>query len=90
MPPRKGTSPKTKDAQAYRHPDADSPARPEIWAFELPMKPMRFQGVDTVPGDLTCANSVPVLASDHGQIAVTVVDPRGNKLLVVKPLEEGK
>ena len=32
MPPRKGTSSKPKDAKAYRHPDADSPARPEIGA----------------------------------------------------------
>jgi hypothetical protein len=51
---------------------------------------MRFQGVDTVQGALTCANSVPIPASHRGRIAVTVVDPRGNELLAVKPLEEGK
>jgi len=90
MPPRKGTSSQPKDAQAYRHPDADSPTWPEIRALELSKKPVRFQSVDTVRGDLTCASGVPVLAGDHGQIAVKVIDRRGNELLAVKKLGEAK
>ena len=92
MPPRKGTSSQPKDAQAYRHPDADLPTWPEIHAFELSNKPVRFQSVDTVRGDLTCASGVPVLASDRSQItiALEVIDPRGNEPVVVKQLEEAK
>jgi hypothetical protein len=84
MPPRKGTSPKTKDAQAYRHPDADLPTWQGIGAFELSKKPARFQSVDTVRGGLPCASGVPVLASDRSQIALEVIDPRGNEPVVVK------
>ncbi len=32
--------------------------------------------------------STPFEAGEHGQIAVKVIDDRGNELLVVKPLSE--
>lgn len=32
----------------------------------------------------------PFPAGEHGQVAVKVIDPRGNELLVVKKLEETK
>ena len=34
--------------------------------------------------------STPFQAGDHGQIAVKVVDDRGNELMVVKPLSEAE
>jgi len=36
------------------------------------------------------AQSAPFPAGEHGQIAVKVIDPRGNELLVVKKLERGQ
>ena len=34
--------------------------------------------------------SVPFLAGDEGQVAVKVIDDRGNELIVVKKLEKEK
>ena len=39
---------------------------------------------------LAGTTSAPFPAGEHGQIAVKVIDPRGNELLVVKKLEAGK
>jgi adenine-specific DNA-methyltransferase len=45
---------------------------------------------DAVWDHLAGATSAPFPAGDHGKIAVKVIDPRGNELLVVKKLEETK
>ena len=34
--------------------------------------------------------SAPFVAGEHGQVAVKVIDQRGNELLVVKSLKEAK
>jgi len=60
-------------AQAYQQPDSNLPARPEIGAQAHFKKAM----------------SAPFPAEEHRQIAVTVIDPRENELMVVKKLEEG-
>ncbi len=73
--PRK-SNPAPKNAQSYQHPDSDLALR------------MEFE--DTVWDHLAGTTSAPFPAREHQQIAVEVIDPRGNELLVVKKLEEGK
>lgn len=45
---------------------------------------------DTVCDHLAGTVSAPFEAGDHGQVAVKVIDDRGNELLVVKSLKEAE
>ncbi|MBI4189507.1 MAG: DNA methyltransferase [Betaproteobacteria bacterium] len=52
----------------------------------------RGQGeyTDAVWQHLAGTASVPFEAGEHGQVAVKVIDDRGNELMVVKSLKEAK
>ena len=53
-------------------------------------KSLKVEFEDTVWEHLAGTASAPFAAGEHGQIAVKVIDPRGNELLVVKKLEEAR
>jgi len=63
---------------------------PRTGAWENLKKALRVEFEDTVWDHLAGTTSAPFPAGEHGQIAVKVIDPRGNELLVVKKLEDGK
>jgi adenine-specific DNA-methyltransferase len=63
---------------------------PRTGAWENLKKSLRVEFEDTVWEHLAGATSAPFPAGEHQQIAVKVIDPRGNELLVVKKLEETK
>ncbi|MCX6924930.1 MAG: site-specific DNA-methyltransferase, partial [Verrucomicrobia bacterium] len=63
---------------------------PRTGAWENLKKSLRVEFEDTVWDHLAGTTSAPFPAGEHGQIAVKVIDPRGNELLVVKKLEETK
>jgi adenine-specific DNA-methyltransferase len=63
---------------------------PRTGAWENLKKALRVEFEDTVWDHLAGTTSAPFPAGEHGQIAVKVIDPRGNELLVVKKLEETK
>lgn len=71
------------EAKSYTHPDASSPLRPDVgvqhrFKKKKPPKTYRY--------DLRGTSSAPVEAGEQRQIAVKVIDERGNELLVVKAL----
>ena len=61
---------------------------PRTSAWEGLKRSLRGKFEDSVWAHLSGTVSAPFQAGDHGQIAVKVVDDRGNELLVVKPLSE--
>jgi adenine-specific DNA-methyltransferase len=61
---------------------------PRTGAWENLKKSLRVEFDDTVWDHLAGTTSAPFPAGEHGQIAVKVIDPRGNELLVVKKLKE--
>jgi len=61
---------------------------PRTGAWENLKKSLRVEFEDAVWDHLAGTTSAPFPAGDHGQIAMKVIDPRGNELLVVKKLEE--
>ncbi len=63
---------------------------PRTGAWENLKKSLRVEFEDTVWDHLAGTTSAPFPAGEHSQIAVKVIDPRGNELLVVKKLEETK
>ena len=63
---------------------------PRTGAWENLKRALKVEFEDTVWGHLAGTTSAPFPAGEHGQIAVKVIDPRGNELLVVKKLEEEK
>jgi len=63
---------------------------PRTGAWENLKKALRVEFEDTVWDHLAGTTSAPFPGGEHGQIAVKVIDPRGNELLVVKRLEETK
>jgi adenine-specific DNA-methyltransferase len=63
---------------------------PRTGAWENLKKSLRMEFEDTVWDHLAGTTSAPFPAGEHQQIAVKVIDPRGNELLVVKKLEDGK
>jgi adenine-specific DNA-methyltransferase len=63
---------------------------PRTGAWENLKKSLKVEFEDTVWEHLAGTVSAPFAAGEHGQIAVKVIDPRGNELLVVKKLEEVK
>ncbi len=60
---------------------------PRTGAWENLKRDLRARFDDTVWDHLSGTVSAPFAAGDHGQIAVKVIDPRGNELMVVKTLE---
>jgi adenine-specific DNA-methyltransferase len=63
---------------------------PRTGAWENLKKALRVEFEDTVWAHLAGTTSAPFPAGEHRQIAVKVIDPRGNELLVVKKLEAAK
>jgi adenine-specific DNA-methyltransferase len=61
---------------------------PRTGAWENLKKSLRVEFEETVWDHLAGTTSAPFEAGEHGQIAVKVIDPRGNELLVVMKLEE--
>jgi adenine-specific DNA-methyltransferase len=86
-----------KNAESYQHPDADGMVFrvrqaffPRTGAWENLNKALEVELEDTVWDHLAGTMSAPFPAGGHKQIAVKVIDPPGNELLVVKKLEEVK
>jgi adenine-specific DNA-methyltransferase len=63
---------------------------PRTGAWENLKKALKVEFEDTVWEHLAGTASAPFAAGEHGQIAVKVIDPRGNELLAVKKLEAAK
>jgi adenine-specific DNA-methyltransferase len=63
---------------------------PKTGAWENLKRALRADFADTVWDHLAGTVSAPFPAGEHGQVAVKVIDPRGNELLVVKELEPKK
>ena len=61
---------------------------PRTGAWENLKKALKVEFEDTVWDHLAGTTSAPFPAGEHQQIAVKVIDPRGNELLVVKKLEQ--
>ena len=61
---------------------------PRTSAWEGLKHSLRGEFEDSVWAHLSGTVSAPFQAGEHGQIAVKVVDDRGNELMVVKPLSE--
>jgi len=60
---------------------------PRTGAWKNLKKALKAGFAETVWDHLAGTTSAPFPAGEHGQIAVKVIDPRGNELLVVKKLE---
>ncbi len=63
---------------------------PRTGAWESLKKALKGELEDTVWGHLAGTTSAPFEAGDTGEIAVKVIDDRGNELLVVKRLSEAE
>ena len=63
---------------------------PRTSAWEGLKRSLRGKFEDSVWAHLSGTVSTPFQAGDHGQIAVKVVDDRGNELMVVKSLSEAE
>jgi adenine-specific DNA-methyltransferase len=63
---------------------------PRTGAWDNLKKALRGAYDESVWDHLAGATSAPFEAGEHGQIAVKVIDDRGNELLVVKDLKEAK
>ena len=61
---------------------------PRTGAWENLKKSLKVEFEDTVWDHLAGTTSAPFPPGEHDQIAVKVIDPRGNELLVVRKLEE--
>ena len=61
---------------------------PRTAAWEGIKRSLRGEFEDSVWAHLSGTVSAPFQAGEHGQIAVKVIDDRGNELVVVKPLSE--
>jgi adenine-specific DNA-methyltransferase len=63
---------------------------PRTGAWESLKKALKGLYEDSVWDHLAGTESAPFEAGEHGQVAVKVIDDRGNELLVVKGLKEAK
>jgi adenine-specific DNA-methyltransferase len=63
---------------------------PRTGAWEGLKKALKAEYEESVWDHLAGTTSAPFEAGDTGQIAVKVIDDRGNELLVVKPISEAK
>jgi adenine-specific DNA-methyltransferase len=61
---------------------------PRTGAWESLKKALKATHDESVWDHLAGTESAPFEAGEHGQIAVKVIDDRGNELLVVKPISE--
>jgi adenine-specific DNA-methyltransferase len=61
---------------------------PKTGAWENLKKALRGDYEETVWDHLAGTVSAPFEAGEHGQVAVKVIDERGNELLIVKPMSE--
>jgi adenine-specific DNA-methyltransferase len=61
---------------------------PRTSAWENLSKALKSNYEESIWEHLAGTNSAPFAAGEHGQIAVKVIDDRGNELLVVKSLKE--
>src|SRR5438034_10976438 len=95
----KAKAPRT--ALTYEHPEVDLDMDcnglcfhvsqaffPKTGAWENLKKALKGDYEETVWDHLAGTVSAPFEAGEHGQIAVKVIDQRGNELLVVKGLKE--
>jgi adenine-specific DNA-methyltransferase len=63
---------------------------PRTSAWESLKKALKGEYEDTVWDHLAGTVSAPFEAGQHGQVAIKVIDDRGNELLIVKSLSEAK
>lgn len=63
---------------------------PKTGAWENLKKALRGDYEESVWDHLSGTVSAPFEAGDHGQVAVKVIDERGNELLIVKPISEAR
>ncbi|MHB8418582.1 MAG: site-specific DNA-methyltransferase [Myxococcales bacterium] len=63
---------------------------PKTGAWEALKRALRGTYEESVWDHLAGTQSEPFEAGEHGQVAVKVIDERGNELMVVKPLGEAK
>lgn len=63
---------------------------PRTSAWEKLKKALKGEYEDTVWDHLAGTVSAPFEAGEHGQVAIKVIDDRGNELLIVKSLSEAK
>ena len=63
---------------------------PRTSAWESLKKALKGEYEDTVWDHLAGTISAPFEAGEHGQVAIKVIDDRGNELLIVKSLSEAK
>jgi adenine-specific DNA-methyltransferase len=63
---------------------------PRTSAWESLKKALKGEYEDSVWDHLAGTVSAPFEAGDHGQVAIKVIDDRGNELLIVKSLSEAK
>jgi adenine-specific DNA-methyltransferase len=63
---------------------------PRTGAWENLKKALRAEFEESVWAHLAGTVSAPFVSGEHGQIAVKVIDPRGNELMVVKKLESSR
>lgn len=61
---------------------------PKTGAWESLKKALRGDYEETVWDHLAGTVSAPFESGEHGQVAVKVIDERGNELLIVKPMSE--
>ena len=61
---------------------------PRTAAWDSLKKALKADYDETVWDHLSGTTSAPFEAGEHGQVAVKVIDDRGNELLVVKKLKE--
>ena len=63
---------------------------PRTSAWDNLKRTLKGEYEDSVWEHLAGSQSAPFEAGEHGQVAVKVIDQRGNELLVVKSLKEAK
>jgi adenine-specific DNA-methyltransferase len=63
---------------------------PRTGAWESLKKALKGTYEESVWDHLAGTKSAPFEAGEHGQVAVKVIDDRGNELVVVKSLREAK
>ena len=67
------------------------PCQPGILSEDRNLKKaLKGSYEESVWDHLAGTTSAPFVAGEHGQIAVKVIDQRGNELLVVKSLKEAR
>ena len=63
---------------------------PRTAAWDNLKRALKGEYEDAVWQHLAGTTSVPFEAGEHGQVAIKVIDDRGNELMVVKSVKEAK